>query len=113
MAKQIRDGKRRINLSLKSFWRSFRHPTLQEHIDVNYPTKWLLSGAIIGVGAEVSYLKMTLTLDTGFFTDRADFCGYRRKIFCGKVLSQVMFPEYPICRMVIQAVDQNMVDFSR
>ena len=51
MAKQIRDEKRRINLSLKSFWHDFRHPTLQEHIDVNYLTKWLLLGSAIGIGA--------------------------------------------------------------
>jgi chloride channel protein, CIC family len=54
MAKQIRDRKRRINLSLNSLWHIFRHPTLQEHIDVNYLTKWLLLGAIIGVGAGLS-----------------------------------------------------------
>ena len=51
MVKQIREQRRRFASSLHTFWHNFRHPTLQEHIDVNYMWKWLLLGAIIGIGA--------------------------------------------------------------
>ena len=51
MVKQIRDRERKWVSSLKSFWHNLVHPTPEGRIDVNYLLKWLLFGAIIGVGA--------------------------------------------------------------
>ena len=47
----IGDFRYRLFKSLSLFWHNLRHPTPQGRIDVNYLLKWLLLGAIIGVGA--------------------------------------------------------------
>ena len=51
MAKIIRDRERKLVSDLKSFWNNLSHPALEGRIDVNYLLKWLILGAIIGVGA--------------------------------------------------------------
>ena len=51
MIKSIRDRIRRLAPFSRIFWHNLRHPTPQGRIDVNYLLKWLLLGAIIGVGA--------------------------------------------------------------
>ena len=49
--KQIRDRERIWVSGLKSFWHNLSHPAPEGRIDVNYLLKWLVLGAIIGVGA--------------------------------------------------------------
>lgn len=63
MAKQINGEKRKVVSSIHAFWHNFRHPTLQDHINVNYLTKWLLLGAIIGVGAGLAAMAFHKTID--------------------------------------------------
>jgi CIC family chloride channel protein len=51
MVKQIRDRERKWVSGLKSFRHNLSHPAPEGRIDVNYLLKWLVLGAIIGVGA--------------------------------------------------------------
>jgi len=68
MVNQIRKRRRRFASSLHAFWHNFKHPPLQEHIDVNYMTKWLLLGAIIGIGTGLAAMGFhkTIELVTGW-----------------------------------------------
>ena len=47
----VGDSNSRLCSSLRSSWHNLVHPTPEGRIDVNYLLKWLLFGAIIGVGS--------------------------------------------------------------
>ena len=77
MAKQIRDRERKWVSGLKSFWHNLRHPAPEGRIDVNYLLKWLVLGAIIGVGAGLAAIAFHRCIELVTTWTLGDIAGFK------------------------------------
>jgi len=71
------DFKSRLCSSLKAFWQGIRHPAPQGRIDVNYLLKWLLLGAIIGVGAGLAAIAFHRAIELVTTWTLGDLAGFK------------------------------------
>ncbi len=62
---------------LKSFWHNLRHPAPEGRIDVNYLLKWLLFGAIIGVGAGLAAIAFHRCIELVTGWTLGDIAGFK------------------------------------
>jgi len=71
------DLKSRLRSSSKAFWQGIRHPAPQGRIDVNYLLKWLLLGAIIGVGAGLAAIAFHRAIELVTTWTLGDLAGFK------------------------------------
>src|SRR5271157_1887789 len=77
MVKQIRAQERRWVANLKSFWHNLSHPAPEGRIDVNYLLKWLLFGAVIGVGAGLAAIAFHRCIELVTGWTLGDIAGFK------------------------------------
>jgi len=67
----------RLCSSSKTFWQSIRHPAPEGRIDVNYLLKWLLFGAIIGLGAGLAAIAFHRAIELVTTWTLGDLAGFK------------------------------------
>ena len=77
MTKKIRDRERIWVSGLKSFWHNLSHPAPEGRIDVNYLLKWLLFGAIIGIGAGLAAIAFHRCIELVTGWTLGDIAGFK------------------------------------